>query len=807
MLSRIPALAARHPLKVVLIVLVLTGLAAATLPRLGLHGGIYELFPARSGPVSDLAIYGRLFGAQQELVILVTGSAPAQVERATRQTAIELSRSPLIEEVRAGVEGTDLAVGFGRSLLLLAGPGTWERVKRRLTDPGPQVRRLRRLLLSPITPGRDLLARDPLGLSELLLRGEGAMVDRRTGRFSSPDGRAALVFARPRGRPSDLAFCERLNRELLRVRDQVEAESGEGGRVKVQLTGGYQYAFHISRALRGDLTISGVAALVGAVVVLLLFFRSLRLIPLAALLSLVAVVWTLGIAAVTVGRLNALSMAFAALCIGLGLDGLIHVTARTRQFAARPASERPLRAIQVLAPAMLVAAVTTITAFLTFSFSSFAGLSHTGLLSACGLAFVLGLTLVLVPALGALSSRLSIPVQGDTSTRVDRWLSGLVGVAVRGRWAILCLCVAWIPLALFVAGGLRFSDDLTKLAPSDLPPSRTDQAIAERFERHRSRLIVMIGGDDRERVLQINDRLAEKLEHLRGKRLLAEYRSLSGLLPSRATQRRRRARVEALQPRELVRRLEAELEAMGLRAAAFEPFYRTLIDPAELTLEKLPRQLEPVVRRHLVRDGSRTVVSTILYPPRSATRRSVERLASQLSGLAGGGVEVKVTGAGLAGQQMAKLLREDLVLVSLLSLAVVLVMLGLLLRRPRAVGAALLSLWLTGLTFVAVAALIGLEIELYNLMVLPILVGYGVDDHIYIARRAVTDGVRRAVVESGRAVVATTLTSMVAFGALCLCSVDGLRVLGKTAMLGLALALICSLVVMPALLSLGKRSE
>ena len=59
-----------------------------------------------------------------------------------------------------------------------------------------------------------------------------------------------------------------------------------------------------------------------------------------------------------------------------------------------------------------------------------------------------------------------------------------------------------------------------------------------------------------------------------------------------------------------------------------------------------------------------------------------------------------------------------------------------------------------------------------------------------------------ALAGSGRAVIATTLTSGVAFSALGLCQTDGLRHLGLAAALGLGCGLLGSLVVLPALLSL-----
>jgi len=174
LIGRVPAWAARRPGWVVAGVVLITALALWVVPGLRLQSGIYELFPRKEGPIRALAAYGRLFGARQQVVVLVSGTDPGRVARATRLAAAELSRSPLIAEVSSGVQGTALTASLGRSLLLLAGPESWPAMRERLTHMKPQVARLRRLLLSPVTPAREVLTNDPLGLSELLLMRGGA---------------------------------------------------------------------------------------------------------------------------------------------------------------------------------------------------------------------------------------------------------------------------------------------------------------------------------------------------------------------------------------------------------------------------------------------------------------------------------------------------------------------------------------------------------------------------------------------------------------------------------------------------------
>jgi predicted RND superfamily exporter protein len=792
--------AIRYPIRVVTVLVLITAAALATLPTLKLQGGIYELFPHQPGPIAELASYGQTFGGRHELVVLVTGKDVAAVTRATRLMAIELGRSPHIREVSAGVVGGELAGALGPGLLLLAGDMTWPSVKKRLTrDLDAQVARLRRLLLSPLPTNREALTRDPLGLAELVLGGLESNVDHQTGLYVNGDGTAALIFARPRGSAADGEFRDRLQQELMQIRQRVVAAAG-APQVDIDFTGSYSYAFHFAQTLKRDLTLSGLVALAGVMVVLLLFFRSIRLVPLAGVIGSLAVCWTLALAALTVGGLNALSLAFAALCIGMGMDALIHITARTREFSGESPTQQIQAAIQALAPAMLAASLTTVAAFLCFSRSSFAGLSQTGLLAASGLAITLLLTLVLVPAFSALvpGKRAAPRLLG-----LDRALGRLAHLIRRWRWAVLLLSLVGGAAAVDAATQLRFSGDISKLASPDFPPVRVDRSIAQHFERSRHRWIVLARGDDQQTVLQVNDGLAGLMGRMRAEGRISGYRSLSALLPSLETQRARRRRVEALGPGRVASALRGSLERAGLRADAFQPFFTALAQPREVAPARLPASLQPLVRRQLARQGRQWVAATLLYPRPEAEQQLLRRSLEAMGTTA---VQVRVTGAAMAGDQMAWLLRKDLLLICLLSVMVVLVTLGLLLRRSWAVVATLISLLVAGAGYAGVLSLMEMEIDLYNLMVLPVLIGYGVDDHVYIVRRAMSDGIEKAGVESGRAVLATTLTSMVAFGALALCGLPGLRTLGLCAVIGLGMGLVGALVVLPALLALGPRT-
>jgi hypothetical protein len=790
-LARLVGLATTRPVTVVLVCGALAALSTVALRRLELGGSIYDLFPRQPGPVADLAAYTRHFGGREELIALVRGPDPARVEQATRELAAELARSPLLKEVRSGVEGGATASALSGSLLLLAGPEAWPAIAKRLTvDLPAQVARLRRLLLAPVGIDPSAVTRDPLLLSELVLGGLEGGVDRRSGLYASADGRAALIFAQPAGPSSDGALCAR----LAALGAELAARHSRAG-VQVGFTGGHLYAASMAGALRRDLAVSSVLALLGVALVQLLFFRSLRLLPLSALSAGAALTFTLAVAALSVGHLNALSLAFAALFIGMSDDALIHITAQTRAHAAEPPATRMRLAVLGVAPATITATLTVIAAFLCFGLGSFAGLAHTGLLAACGLAMNLVLALTFFPALGTLLP----PGPGPRgATLVDRWLERLSEAAQRHRSYVILGALLLGATAFVGARELRFSEDLTRLAPAEIPPARTDREIAQAFERGQNRFIVLAEGKDLEATLAANDRVAESLDALaRGRGPVASYLSLSRLLPSLATQQARRARLEALGPAQIEARLRAALDDAGLRGELFEPFFRALRDPTPLRPEEVPASLRPILARYLAPPLAATIVYTRPGVQVAALRPTLEQLSTARA-------RVRVTGASAAGEQMARLLRRDLLVISGTTLASVLVLLALLVRRLWPVLATLLSLLLAGALFAGGLRVLGLEMDLYNLMVIPIIIGYGVDDHLYLVHRSLRTGLRSGLVESGRPVLAATLSTMAAFVALAFCQLPGLRTLGLTGTLGLGLGLLTSLVVMPALLALAS---
>jgi len=125
------------------------------------------------------------------------------------------------------------------------------------------------------------------------------------------------------------------------------------------------------------------------------------------------------------------------------------------------------------------------------------------------------------------------------------------------------------------------------------------------------------------------------------------------------------------------------------------------------------------------------------------------------------------------------------------------------------------SLWMLG-----TVQILGIELNFLNVVVMPMIIGVGVDNSIHLVQRyyerssdagAKNDSphlgdLRRAVARTGRALVMTSLTTIVGFGSLALADFKGVREMGLISILGMAYTLIVSLAILPALLIIwGER--
>lgn len=192
------------------------------------------------------------------------------------------------------------------------------------------------------------------------------------------------------------------------------------------------------------------------------------------------------------------------------------------------------------------------------------------------------------------------------------------------------------------------------------------------------------------------------------------------------------------------------------------------------------------------------------------TYAQVERAIAALAA-ASGAKPLSVAGAATVNARLTALLAGDWPRVLAAALVVVLVVVAVGARGVRwalvaAVPLACGILWTGGLMGLA-----GSAISVMSVAVAPLVLGIGVDDgvHLLHAWRRSTGRLETVYAETGVAIVATTVTTVAAFGSLAFSRTPALVQFGWQAVAGLVACLLASLFLIPPVLGLfaGRASD
>ncbi|PJZ47953.1 MMPL family transporter [Leptospira saintgironsiae] len=158
--------------------------------------------------------------------------------------------------------------------------------------------------------------------------------------------------------------------------------------------------------------------------------------------------------------------------------------------------------------------------------------------------------------------------------------------------------------------------------------------------------------------------------------------------------------------------------------------------------------------------------------------------------------------------QLIMIVKREGVAAFFITLVLVIIVLILFYRAFLPALLSLIPLLLGLVVTVGLMSIIDLKLNFMNVLVFPVIIGYGIQNGIYIYYRFREDhDIVKAMAMVGPAVIASTLTTLVGWSALLLANQRGLHSIGKVATIGIAACLLIALTLLPAILELAYRSR
>jgi uncharacterized protein len=610
-------------------------------------------------------------------------------------------------------------------------------------------------------------------------------------------------------------------------------------RARVRLTGSVPMADEEFATVQQGALVNGLATVVIVLVILWLALKSARIIAAVFINLFVGLSITAALGLWMVGALNMISVAFAVLFVGLGVDFAIQFSVRYRAERHDIGELRPAlaqAAAKVGVPLTLAAAAVA-AGFMSFMPTDYRGVSELGQIAGAGMLVAYATSITLLPALLAVMNppgeahpvgyRALAPVDWFLQTYRVPVIAGTVAVALLGSPLLYFLTFDFDPIHLRSSATESIST-LLDLGTDPrvginsvnvvLPSLDAANTASARFAKlpevlSTSTLQNFVPGDQDKKLATIQALagsigpilqrsttsppsdaenvaalygIADQLDRIAGdakgagadaaKRLAADARKLAAAtLAQRAA-----AQAAFVVPLEIdVGNLRDELQAQTV------------------TVANLPDSL----KRQWVAGGGRARVEVAPKGDTNDTEvlRSFARAVLAVdSNAVGGPISILKSGDTVVTAFI------EAGAYALLSIAIIL---WIVLRRFSDVLLTLAPLLLAGLVTLEISVLIGMPLNFANIIALPLLLGVGVAFKIYyiMAWRAGQTNLLQSSLT--RAVIWSALTTATAFGSLWLSQHPGTSSMGKLMALSLVCTLAAAVLFQPALMGKPRTPE
>ncbi len=578
-----------------------------------------------------------------------------------------------------------------------------------------------------------------------------------------------------------------------------------------------------------------------AVVLLILWFalRSSKIIFAVAVNLFVGLAITAAVGLMMVGQLTLISVAFAVLFVGLGVDFGIQFAVRYRaeRYELNDLYKALLAAAEKAGPPLTLAGAATAAGFLSFVPTDYRGVSELGLIAGFGMAVAFFLSISLLPALLMVLDPPGEkePVGYKSLAPVDRFLDrhrvpvivGTLLVALLGSPLLFYLRFDFNPINLrsphveLVATLLDLRNSMTGefssnvLTPSLEAAAQTADKLSKLPDVARVMTLNFFVPTDQERKLALIKELAEALDPgLNANGVMTPPTDAESIaaLKKTADDLNKTAGSEQGAGAAAAKRLAAAMTQL----AAADPAVRAtaakvITDPLKVVLNDLRGYLkaEPVavdtlppelVREWIARDGRARVEVT----PKGDTndnavlRNFAEKLLAAEPTAIGGPISILESG-----DTIVRAFWEA----GAWALISITIMLWLTLRRFTDVMLTLVPLLLAGVVTLEICVLIGQPMNFANIIALPLLLGLGVAFKIYFVmawRQGQTDLLQSSLTH---AIFFSALTTATAFGSLWMSSHPGTSSMGKLLALALACTMAAAILFQPALMGRPRQVE
>lgn len=611
--------------------------------------------------------------------------------------------------------------------------------------------------------------------------------------FVSPNGKVFGLYVEGSIANMNLAQEKQFQEEVRRLVEAFPYQSYDFN-MKVYFAGSTRIMEY--RALLRDLKVAGIISGIVIFLPLLIRFRRPQYVLLIFLPLLVGVPAGIALASLWVPKLNVTTSFLFAILGGLGVETGIHIFSRyhEKRLAGVGLESTLLDIYEHVGPPALTAIAALAVTFILMVFSDFRGFSEFGFVSALGLIVVFLLYFTFFPALLILAEKI----------RLLRWKEKLEEIQAHFSFtdsfvkACLVLFGLWTLFSLFALPQIGFEYNSKKIR-ADIPEEKLAK-LKQRLttgKRANDPALVLINSEEEAKALQ---QAVEAIKVSKKDAKVEDTSSLYSLVPK-----------EQARKMEILAEIEKLLSDDSIKLvpkkdqADLDRFKAELKRPEPFVLADVPKE----IRENFYTKGGETLFFIFAQPQLELDNglnamEFGEEIAQIKTPL---GTFQASSSAIVFGDVLRTMLRDSkkIMLAAVLSVGFFVFLDFKSFKKTAFVMVSILMgvLWVFGVLY-----LLRIKLNLYNMVMIPAVMGMSVDNSIHLYHRYEELGRGRlaeVLSTTGITVLLASLTNAAGFVGLAFASHGGLRSMGVLAVIGVVTCLMSTLLLLPAVLRWRER--
>ena len=678
--------------------------------------------------------------------------------------------------------------------------------------------------------------------------------------YLSRDSTMALLFIQPTFTINDFM----LYAEIIPLMEKMIKERTETLGVSAGLTGMLVVGKDEMVTSEQGLALSMLIAVMLILLLMILSFRMYSVPFISGIPLFVGIMWTMGLAGFTIKRLNIMTAMYMVVLLGLGIDYAIHLLTSFMQERddGNDFTTSVGNSLKKSGAGIFTGALTTAVAFFMLVIARSNVVRELGVVAGFGILSELVAMIIMVPALLGFRNHRLVKKGKSESKLLEKFTPGFgiissLGTKIKGRPAlfIFLMLAAGILLAT-QAGKVDVEGNMMKMEAKGLESIELQDRMVEEFGMAPD--VMSITMTDLDKMRPLGKRIKKLASVKAVESLMPYYPSVKEQFVRAGLVEKFKGEIAPQSPEdsvdtglliEEIYRLEdnlLEMSDLAFMAGMDRMFHKlniltgrnedgqkvaeTVIDRLIAAIEENPESAEglayfqrafvPSFKEKLINMANTEEITPDMIPPfildsfrsRDGKNYLMNVIPTQnpwdeeYRKVFTGQLETitdKATGMVLAANQMLEIVNQDGIKAAIAALIAIFILLIIDFRNIKLSLVTLLPLLLAFLSLFGIMAITGIKFDFVNIIAVPLLIGIGIDDVVHFNHRYLLEGkgnMDRVVAKIGRAVLLTTITTIIGFGSFIPSIMRAMRSTGIVLSIAMALAFLYSILLHPAVL-------